>query len=105
MVNVSVLYPGKAGSRFDEDYYFNEHIPMVSRLLGTALQAVSVETGVSGAMPNQPAPFVLMCHLVFESVAAFYAAFVPHAATIQGDIANYTDIEPVIQIGEIKLSR
>jgi uncharacterized protein (TIGR02118 family) len=105
MVKVSVLYPAKAGSRFDEEYYFNEHMPMALRLIGPALQSVSVETGISGVMPDQPAPFVMACHLVFESTETFYAAFGPHAAAIQGDIPKYTDIEPVIQIGEIKLSR
>jgi len=105
MVKISVLYPGKPGSRFDGEYYFNEHMPMVIRLLGPALKAVSVETGISGAMPEQPAPYVTVCHLTFESPAAFYEAFVPHAATIQGDIPKYTDIEPIIQIGEIRLSR
>jgi uncharacterized protein (TIGR02118 family) len=105
MVKVSVLYPAKAGSRFDEEYYFNEHMPMVIRLLAPLLQGVSVETGISSAMPDQPAPFVMACHLVFESTEAFYAAFGPHAAAIQGDIPKYTDIEPVIQIGEIKLSQ
>jgi hypothetical protein len=27
----------------------------------------------------------------------------PHAAAIMGDVPNYTDIEPVIQISEVKL--
>jgi uncharacterized protein (TIGR02118 family) len=105
MVKVSVLYPAKAGSRFDEEYYFNEHMPMVGRLLGPALQSVSVEKGISSAMPDQPPAFLMVCHLVFESIAAFYAAFVPYAPAIQGDIPKYTDIEPIIQIGEIKLSQ
>jgi uncharacterized protein (TIGR02118 family) len=105
VVKVSVLYPSKAGSRFDEEYYFNEHMPMAIRLLGSALQSVSVEKGISGAMPDQPASFVMACHLVFESTETFYTAFGPHAAAIQGDIPKYTDIEPVIQIGEIKLSQ
>ena len=105
MIKVSVLYPAEPGSRFDDEYYFNEHMPMTGRLLGPALQSVSVEKGISGAMPDQSAAFVMTCHLVFESTEAFYAAFVPHAAAIQGDIPNYTDVEPIIQIGEIKLQR
>ena len=103
MVKVSVLYPAKAGSRFDEEYYFNKHTPMLIGLLGPALKAISVEKGISGVMPDQPAAFVMTCHLVFESIDAFYAAFGPHAAAITGDIPKYTDIEPIIQIGEIKV--
>jgi uncharacterized protein (TIGR02118 family) len=40
--------------------------------------------------------------LKFESVAAFETAFGPNADAIVSDIPNYTDIEPVIQISEIK---
>ena len=35
--------------------------------------------------------------------AAFQAAFAPHAATIMGDIPNYTNVQPVIQISEAKM--
>jgi hypothetical protein len=31
------------------------------------------------------------------------AAFGPHAEELQGDIANYTDIEPTIQISEVQI--
>jgi uncharacterized protein (TIGR02118 family) len=103
MIKVSVFYPAKAGSHFDEDYYFNQHTPMMMRLLSPALKSLSVEKGISGVMPDQPAAFVMTCHLVFESIAAFYDAFGPHAAEITGDIPRYTDVEPVIQIGEIKV--
>ena len=33
------------------------------------------------------------------------AAFVPHAAVLQGDMPNYTDIEPVIQFSEVLIAR
>jgi hypothetical protein len=36
---------------------------------------------------------------------SFLAAFMPHAATLQGDMPNYTDIEPVIQISKVVLSQ
>jgi uncharacterized protein (TIGR02118 family) len=44
-----------------------------------------------------------MGHLFFESVQAFQAAFAPHAAEITGDIPNYTNTQPTIQISEVKL--
>jgi uncharacterized protein (TIGR02118 family) len=43
-----------------------------------------------------------MAHLSFESVEAFQAAFGPHAEAIMGDIPNYTDISPAIQISTVK---
>jgi uncharacterized protein (TIGR02118 family) len=105
MIKVSILYPNKPGSRFDLDYYLNQHMPMTIAKLGAALKGVSIDHGVAGELPDSPPLYVAMCHLLFDSVEAFYAAFTPHAATLQGDIPNYTDVEPGIQISEVKLSR
>ena len=103
MIRVNVLYPRKDGARFDWAYYTGTHVPMVGRKLGAALKAVSVEQGISGGSPDSPAAFVALAHLSFDSVPAFQAAFDPHAAEIMADIPNYTSIEPIIQISEVKL--
>ncbi len=103
MIKVSVLYPHKEGSSFDMNYYCKTHIPMVLNRLGAACKGVSVEQGLAGAAPGTPPAFVAMGHLLFESVDAFQAAFAPHAAAIMGDISNYTAIQPVIQISEVKI--
>jgi uncharacterized protein (TIGR02118 family) len=42
-----------------------------------------------------------MCHLYCPSVEAFQAGMGPHAQEIMGDIPNYTDLAPVIQISEV----
>jgi uncharacterized protein (TIGR02118 family) len=104
MTKVSIHYPNKPGSRFDEDYYINVHMPMAISSLGAAIKAVSVEIGVSGALPGQAPPYAALCHFVCDSAEAFYNAFMPHAAALQGDMINYTDIEPIIQISEIRWS-
>jgi uncharacterized protein (TIGR02118 family) len=44
-----------------------------------------------------------MGHLYFDSAEAFQAAFGPHAQEIIADIPNYTDIQPTIQVSEVKL--
>jgi uncharacterized protein (TIGR02118 family) len=103
MIRVNVLYPRKDGAGFDWAYYTGTHVPMVSRKLGAALLSVSIEQGVAGGAPGSPPAFVAMAHLTFESIAAFQAAFSPHAAEIMGDIPNYTTIEPIIQISEVKV--
>ena len=46
-----------------------------------------------------------MCHFLFDSTEEFMAAFTPHAAVLQSDILNYTDIEPVIEVNEVVISR
>ena len=104
MVRVNIFYPNKEGGRFDLDYYLNNHMPMAIEKLGPSLRGVSIEHGVSSAQPGTQPAFVVMCNYKFDSVEAFLAAFMPHAEVLQTDIPNYTDIEPVIQYSEIKLS-
>ena len=101
MIKVSIFYPNRPGSRFNEDYYLGVHMPMAVRLLGSAVKEVSMEIGVSGATPDHPAPFAAIAAFTCESVEAFAAAFLPNAAALQGDIPNYTDIGPVIQISKL----
>jgi uncharacterized protein (TIGR02118 family) len=104
MVKVSVLYQNGADTKFDMMYYINHHIPMVRRLLGSALKGVSVEQGISGGESGSPAPYIATGHLVFDSVQLFQASFAPHAQEIMQDIPKYTNSEPLLQIGEVKLS-
>ena len=103
MIKVSVFYPNNEGCKFDMDYYCNSHIPMLQEKLGEALKGVAVEQGLGGAEPGSPATYVAMCHLLFDSVEAFQDAFGPHAEAIMGDIPNYTDVQPTIQISEVKI--
>lgn len=104
MVKISILYPNSGP--FDMDYYLNTHMPRSIELLGKGggYRSVSVERGLGGSAPGSPPPFVAMCHYVFDSAEDFMAAFLPHAAELQGDIPNYTSIEPVIQFSEIAIN-
>ncbi|MGZ6248958.1 MAG: EthD family reductase, partial [Syntrophales bacterium] len=56
-----------------------------------------------GAEPGSRATYIIMFHLYFDSVEAFQAAFGPHAPAIMGDIPTYTDIQPTIQVSEVKM--
>jgi uncharacterized protein (TIGR02118 family) len=105
MIRVAFLYPNKPGSRFNADYYIDVHMPLAIRLLTPAMKGVSAEIGVSAAMPDQPPPYAAIATFDFESVQAFTEAVKPHSKDLQGDISNYTDVEPVVQISEIRISR
>jgi uncharacterized protein (TIGR02118 family) len=107
MIKVSIFYPDTEGARFDMDYYLRRHMPMSIELLSAArgFRGVSVERGVGGAGPGLPPTYVAMCHYLFDSVEEFVAAFQQHAALLQGDIANYTDIPAVIQFSAVELTR
>jgi uncharacterized protein (TIGR02118 family) len=104
VISVTVLYPNQDGAKFDMGYYLGKHIPMVKKLLGAALKGVTVEQGVGGGTPGSKAAYATICHLFFDSVEAFQAAFGPHAPAVQGDIHNYSTVTPIIQTSEVKLS-
>lgn len=103
MIRLSVLYPRKAGARFDMAYYCDSHTPLVRRLLGPALKGVSVEQGMAGIEPGSPAPFVAIVGLLFDSLESLQAATAPHIGQLLADVSNFTDIEPVMQVSEVKV--
>jgi len=101
MIKVGVFYPLTV--KFDWDYYLNKHTPMLHKLMGAALRKVEIDKGLAGGGPGAPATYTTICNLHFDSVEAFQGAFAPHAQQIMGDIANYTDVQPVVQISEVKM--
>lgn len=103
MIKVSALYANGKGKKFDMDYYCNTHLPMVLGLLGEAVKSGAVEKGLAGGAPGLPADYLAMGHLYFESVEDFQNAFGPNAEKIMGDISNFTNTEPVIQISEVMM--
>lgn len=88
-------------------YYVEKHMPMSIRLLGAhaGFRGVSVERGAAGVPPGTPPAYIAMCHFEFDSAESFLDAFLPHAQALQGDIPNYTDVEPVIQFNEVLISK
>jgi uncharacterized protein (TIGR02118 family) len=101
MIKISVMYPNAPGVRFDHDYYRDQHMPLVKRLMGDKLVRYTVDKGVAGGTPGAPPTYVGMCHLYCESAQAFEAGFGPHAKEILADIPKYTDAQPVLQISEV----
>ena len=101
MIKVSVMYPYAPGARFDHDYYRDRHMPMLKARMGEACRSYTIDKGLAGGAPGSPPVYVGMCHVFADSVEAFQAAFSPHAKEILGDIPNYTDLKPVMQISEV----
>ena len=107
MFNISSIYPKKEGCTFDFDYYLNKHMPMSINLLSNAkgFKGVSVEKGIDIEELKIESSYVAMCHYYFETLEDFMAAFGPNAEKLQGDIINYTNIEPTIQINEVSIKQ
>ena len=103
MIKVSVLFPNREGGTFDMTYYLNKHVPMVRQKLGGVLRGLSVEQGLRGREPGSPPAFLAIGQLLFDSLPAFQESFALHAPKIMGDTPNYTNVQPTIQISEVKL--
>ena len=103
MIKVSVMYPNTPESTFNIEYYCNEHMPLVGKLFGKAMKSSAVVYGLAGAAPGEAAPFIAIGHMVFDSVESFQHAFALKAEEIMTDLPNFTNIQPQIQISEIKI--
>ena len=102
MIKLSVFYPNEEGKNFDMEYYCNEHMPMVQKKLGTLCKNVAVDQGMGGTVPGSPALYAAIGHIYFESMEDLQTAFSLHTEPIMKDIPNFTDIEPIMQISEVK---
>jgi uncharacterized protein (TIGR02118 family) len=102
MVRITVLYPAESGKKFDHDYYVRTHMKLVrDRLSAFGLVRTEVDRGVASGVPGAPAPYVALGHVYFERAEDFAKGMGQHGAEIMADIANYTNIQPQIQISEI----
>src|SRR5262249_26029897 len=105
MVRISVFYPNESSKKFDHGYYAQKHMPMVmNRLKGFGMLRYEVDKGIAGGAPGAPAPFIAAAHLYFNDVADFQKGMGAHGAELLGDIPNYTDIAPQIQVSEIAVA-
>ena len=101
MVKVTLLYANGEGKKFDMDYYANKHMPMVASLLGESLKFFRIDKGISGRTPDEAVPYLAIGHLYFNKLSDYESSFGPNAQQIVGDIPNYTNIQPVLQISEV----
>ncbi|MBU2928759.1 EthD family reductase [Winogradskyella psychrotolerans] len=101
MIKVSVMYPNGKDVQFDTHYYQNKHLPMVAKLVGSALKRLELDLGMASKVPDKSAPYVAIAHLVFDDVASFQEAFGPHAATFAEDVKNYSNVQAELQMSEL----
>ena len=99
MIRVNVMYPKQDDGNFDYDYYLNTHMPLVGERWADGLRGMEVYRGLSGA-GGAAETYVTIANLKFDNVEAFQQALEAHAQEIMGDIPNFTNINPVIQIEE-----
>jgi uncharacterized protein (TIGR02118 family) len=101
MIKLSALYPNGEGKTFDMDYYTNQHLPLVRKLLGDACKGAQVELGISGLGADLPAPYVVCGHLFFETMSELQESVGTNIDQMVGDLPNFTNVQPEIQIAEV----
>lgn len=94
MIVITILYPRTDESTFDMEYYTSTHMPMLSDALGDAGHGW-------GAAAFDDGKYAAMGWAVADSKDAFDAAMAEHGAAIMGDVANYTNVQPELLVGEI----
>jgi uncharacterized protein (TIGR02118 family) len=102
MHKVAILYPNGEDINFDMDYYEKKHMPMVAGFLGKNLKFYEIDKGIAGRTPNDKAPFVAIGYFYISDVAEYNRAIAQNIDAIISDFKNYTNIQPVVQISEIK---
>lgn len=99
MISLTVLYPQTTDSQFDLDYYLNVHTPLVKeRLTSGGLIGVDLRQGLAGAAPGTPPAYAMVSSLNFETIDQLQAALATHGPELMGDIPNFTDVQPIMQI-------
>ena len=102
MFKVAILYPGGEDKTFDMDYYEKKHMPMVAGFIGNNLKFYEITKGIAGRTPNDKAPFVAIGYFYINDVAEYNKAIAQNRDAVISDFKNYTNIQPVVQISEIK---
>lgn len=99
---VAILYPAGEGKTFDMVYYEKKHMPMVAGFIGKNLKFYEIDKGISGRTPNEKAPYVAIGYFFIKDVSEYNQAIAQNREAIISDFKNYTNIQPIIQISEIK---
>jgi uncharacterized protein (TIGR02118 family) len=98
---ITVLYPNTPGSRFDFDYFLKSHKPLIeSRWRGKGMTSFKALKAKGTADPATPAPYQAIAVIGFESLAALQSAAKDTAAALASDIANFTDVTPIVQLND-----
>ena len=99
MYCVTVLYPNDPDGHFDFAYYRDSHIPMMLELLGDNVLSTEVRRGIQ-AVDGSRAPYLCLLNTHIRSPEQFAQVMAEHSEKVLGDIPNYTNLQPIIQIDE-----
>lgn len=102
LFKVVILYPNGEDKTFDMDYYEKKHMPMVAGFIGDNLKFYEIDKGISGRTPTDKAPYVAIGYFYVYDIDKYNKSIAQNRDAVVADFKNYTNIQPVVQINEIK---
>jgi len=103
MIVVSVMYPATDDAKFDMTYYLEKHMPLVGSCWNAmGLREAKVLKGTN-APGGGAVAYSVMALLTFEQAGTLQQALAAHGKEIMADIANFTNVQPIIQVNDVLL--
>ncbi len=97
MIRVLVLYPRKDNSKFDFNYYKNNHMTLVKK----KLEPIKIEIDQGLDSNNKPSPFYVVSHMLFNSREELALKYAKFGKELNLDKEKFTNIEIITQVSEI----
>lgn len=95
LYKVVVYYPKTDSTKFDMDYYVNNHMPMMAKILGSNLHYYEIDNGDADSNPN--APYVAAGSFYIEDIKQFTDSVSASRGAVGNDIPKYSNVSPVLQ--------
>ncbi|KAJ5177815.1 Dimeric alpha-beta barrel [Penicillium coprophilum] len=95
-----VMYPNNADIQFDESYYMKSHMPLVESTWKSFGLINWHVTKFPSAFDGSRSEYLIMATLEWENEDSFKSGLqAPGAATVFGDIPNFTNAKPITLAG------
>ena len=105
MIRIAAVYPRAEGKKFDLDYYLHTHLPLVWQKFGPyGLRKMEVDKPLESP-GGGASPFFAVGYLYFDTLADFQKCYAKAGAQVVANISIYTDVVPLIQVGQLETSQ
>lgn len=102
MIRIAAAYPRQEGKSFDMEYYLHTQLPMVWKKFSPyGLRKIEVDQGIERPGGGS-SPFFAIGYLYFDSLADFQECYAKAGQEVVGNISNYSQVAPLIQVGQVE---
>ncbi len=101
MYCLTVTYPIGEDTRFDSDYYRDQHMPLCARLFADFGYRGSVLRTNQGKAPGSGDLNYASVDLLFDSLEQLQAALSAGGKEVSADLVNYTNAKPMMSFSEV----